>query len=108
MLTVRPGSSAEYAPGMDTFEGFAEPPPVTVICAHEMYHCGAPATWRPICSIRRRYYSNVKAISMILLEGRRRKLTSPFGMVFGSAAESWLLLKSTKLKGLKVAPHSAI
>lgn len=35
--------------------GLAEPPPVTVICAHERYHCGAPATCRPICSIRSKY-----------------------------------------------------
>jgi hypothetical protein len=73
MLTVRPlimsisfnnwfvnnrkthGSLAGYAPGIDTFDGLADPPPVTLICAQEMYHCGAPAEWRAICSMRSRY-----------------------------------------------------
>ena len=53
-----------------------------------MYHCGAPATCNPICSIRTRY--------------------SPGGVFAGIVAISWLRSWATNLNGLNVAPHSAI
>jgi hypothetical protein len=61
MLTVRPLSEAEYG-GIDTFVGLPDPPPVTVICAHDVYHCGAPVTCRPICSIFTRYCGDAVSV----------------------------------------------